>query len=69
LKTFQIESNGGCQNKLVLIKMKKYLGSFLILLSVLILILIIYALYKRHQKTNRYRTPNDLIQYPNFLTT
>jgi hypothetical protein len=69
LKTFQMESDGGCDHKMGFIKMKKHIVLFLILLSVLIVILILYTVYKCYQKKNRYRTPNDLLQYPNFLTT
>jgi uncharacterized membrane protein YidH (DUF202 family) len=66
LKTFQMESNGGCHRST---RMKKYLGLFLIFPAVLIVILIIFAAYRFYKKKEQYRTPNDLQQYPNFLTT
>ncbi len=64
-----MELNGGCNNLFTKMKMKKHLASFFIILLVLLIIVIIYFLYKRYHKKERYRTPNNLLQYPNFLTT
>lgn len=69
LRSFQTELLGGCGNKLIIIKMKRHITKFLLILSILLIILIFYFLYKCHQKKKQYRTPNDLLQYPNFITT
>jgi len=70
LKYFQRESNGGeCHIELLKIKMTKHLVPFLIILSVLLIILMLYFLCKCYHRRERYRTPNDLLQYPSFVTT
>jgi type VI protein secretion system component VasF len=69
LKTFQTELNGGCKIYKVITKMKRHLAPFLIILSVLLVIIILYFLGKCYHKKELYRTPNDLLQYPNFITT
>lgn len=69
LKSFQTELIGGCSRKLLMMKMKKHIAPFLIILFVLFIILILYFLCKRHHQKEQYRTQNDLLQYPNFITT
>jgi len=71
LKCFQRESNGGeCHIELLKIKMKKHFIPFLIILSFLLTILILYFLCKFYQKQReQYRTRDDLLQYPSFITT
>jgi hypothetical protein len=69
LKCFQTELNGECTRELILIKMKKHLAPFLICLGSLLIFLIIYLIIHHYRKQQRYRTPNDAIQYPNFITT
>jgi hypothetical protein len=69
LKCFQTELNGECNSELILMKMKKHLIPFLILISVLLIIIIICLICRHYRKQQQYRTPNDLIQYPNFITT
>ena len=69
LKIFQIESHGGCEHRLILMKMKKHLKTFFIFLVSLFLISSICLLRKYCRKKERFQTSNDLGQYPNFLTT
>ncbi len=69
LKCFQTELNGICNNEFQLMKMKKHLAAFLIILFVLLIIVVIYFICKHFQTRQRYRTPTDLAQYPNFVTT
>jgi hypothetical protein len=69
LKCFQTELNGGCNREYLSMKMKKYFGLFLIILFVFLFILILSFLCKHYFKKQRYRTSNDLLQYPNFITT
>lgn len=69
LKIFQIESHGRCEHRLILMKMKKHLKTFFILLASLFLISSICLLRKYCRKKERFQTTNDLVQYPNFLTT
>ncbi|CAF1136483.1 unnamed protein product [Adineta ricciae] len=66
---FQIESTGRCTKANLYTKMKRHVVPFSILLSSLLLIILVYLICKSYYKKKQYRTPNDLHQYPDFVTT
>ena len=53
LECFQAELNGGCSNNLVM-RIKKYLISYLIILLVLSFIIFIYVIYEYYRKKRAY---------------
>jgi len=67
LKTFQTESNGGCDSRLLKIKMNKYYGFIVLFVFVLIFILFCWLLRRFYRNRQRYQTANN--DYPSFLNT
>lgn len=64
LKTFQTESNGGCEFRWFRMKMKKHYGIFFLLIFVLILILFCMFLRKFCRNRQHCQTTTD---YPRFV--
>lgn len=69
LECFRIENAGGCTK----MKMNKHLTSFIILFVFLLIILIIYFIWKYFQKRNRrqlssHGSPTVLLPYPNRVS-
>ncbi|CAF5134965.1 unnamed protein product [Rotaria sp. Silwood1] len=53
IKFFQTELNGGCHKELIIMKIKKHIGLFLIILFVLLIFIIIYFICKRYRKNKK----------------